>query len=178
VIIDTPGQIEVFTWSASGQIITETLASQYPTVIAYVMDSARSQAPVTFMSNMLYACSILYRTKLPFIVVFNKVRAHCARSRMCTRVLIQCDIVAGTQLQTWMTDFEAFQEALQNETTYMSDLTRSMSLVLDEFYSTLNVCYCVRAHTCVQSVQVSALTGLGCDEFLVAVDRARKQYYE
>ena len=25
ILIDTPGQIEVFTWSASGQIITETL---------------------------------------------------------------------------------------------------------------------------------------------------------
>ena len=32
VIIDTPGQIEVFTWSASGSIITETLASTIPTV--------------------------------------------------------------------------------------------------------------------------------------------------
>lgn len=27
VILDTPGQIEVFTWSASGAIITETLVS-------------------------------------------------------------------------------------------------------------------------------------------------------
>ena len=32
VIFDTPGQIEVFTWSASGSIITETLASTIPTV--------------------------------------------------------------------------------------------------------------------------------------------------
>lgn len=48
-------------------------ASTYPTVVIYVMDSARSTNPVTFMSNMLYACSILYRTKLPFIVVLNKV---------------------------------------------------------------------------------------------------------
>lgn len=30
-IIDTPGQIEVFTWSASGTIITEALASNFPT---------------------------------------------------------------------------------------------------------------------------------------------------
>ena len=29
VIIDTPGQIEVFTWSASGNIITEALGKNY-----------------------------------------------------------------------------------------------------------------------------------------------------
>lgn len=67
------GQIEVFTWSASGTIVTETLASSCPTVIVYVMDTVRSVSPVTFMSNMLYACSILYKTRLPFIVVMNKV---------------------------------------------------------------------------------------------------------
>lgn len=72
-IIDTPGQIEVFTWSASGSIITEALASTFPTVVVYVMDIVRSTKPVTFMSNMLYACSILYKTKLPFIIVMNKV---------------------------------------------------------------------------------------------------------
>jgi len=73
VIFDTPGQIEVFTWSASGSIITEALASEFPTIIVYVIDTVRSVNPVTFMSNMLYACSILYKTKLPFIVVMNKV---------------------------------------------------------------------------------------------------------
>ena len=74
VILDTPGQIEVFTWSASGTIITELLASHFPTIVVYVMDTVRSYKPVTFMSNMLYACSILYKTKLPFVVVMNKVR--------------------------------------------------------------------------------------------------------
>lgn len=35
VVIDTPGQIEVFTWSASGQIITEAISSIMPTVVVY-----------------------------------------------------------------------------------------------------------------------------------------------
>ena len=56
VILDTPGQIEIFTWSASGAIITDALASSLPTVVAYVIDTPRTTAPATFMSNMLYAC--------------------------------------------------------------------------------------------------------------------------
>eukprot|EP00731_Ephydatia_muelleri_P028565 Em0020g209a len=96
VIFDTPGQIEVFTWSASGAIISESLASSYPTVIVYVLDSARCVSPVTFMSNMLYACSILYKMKLPFVVVMNKT-----------------DIVDHSFAVEWMKDFEAFEEALE-----------------------------------------------------------------
>jgi GTPase SAR1 family protein len=71
--VDTPGQIEIFTWSASGAIITEAFASTFPTVVAYVVDTPRSTNPVTFMSNMLYACSILYKTRLPLVLTFNKV---------------------------------------------------------------------------------------------------------
>lgn len=77
ILLDTPGQIEVFTWSASGAIITDMLAATFPTVIAYVIDTPRCTSPVTFMSNMLYACSILYKTRLPFVLVFNKVLHLC-----------------------------------------------------------------------------------------------------
>ncbi|RUP48662.1 hypothetical protein BC936DRAFT_144224 [Jimgerdemannia flammicorona] len=147
ILIDTPGQIEIFTWSASGAIITDTLAATYPTVVAYVIDTPRTTAPATFMSNMLYACSILYKTKLPFVLVFNKT-----------------DVVSHDFAVRWMTDFEEFQQALSNDTTYMSSLMNSMSLVLDEFYSHLKV------------VGVSAVTGAGIDEFFGAVEEARVEY--
>jgi GPN-loop GTPase len=151
VILDTPGQIEIFTWSASGAIITDAVASSLPTVVAYIIDTPRTTAPATFMSNMLYACrsvtnlllttksahrcrlhcSILYKTKLPFILVFNKT-----------------DVQPHAFALEWMQDFEAFQAALashrgtrdaEGEPTYMNSLMNSMSLVLDEFYKHLKV---------------------------------------
>ena len=107
--IDTPGQIEVFTWSASGAIVTESLASSFPTVLIYVIDTPRTTSPTTFMSNMLYACrysfstttnacfslptscSILYKTKLPFLIVFNKT-----------------DVVSHAFAEEWIRDYETF----------------------------------------------------------------------
>ena len=53
IVVDTPGQIEIFTWSASGAIITEAFASAFPTMIAYVIDTPRCASPQTFMTNML-----------------------------------------------------------------------------------------------------------------------------
>ncbi|KAI0052812.1 XPA-binding protein 1 [Auriscalpium vulgare] len=156
VILDTPGQIEIFTWSASGAIITDAVASSFPTVIAYIIDTPRSSSPATFMSNMLYACSILYKTKLPFILVFNKT-----------------DVQKHDFALEWMHDFEAFQMALaghqgttddEGEPTYMNSLMNSMSLVLDEFYKHL------------KAVGVSSMTGDGVDEFFKAVEASREEY--
>jgi GTPase SAR1 family protein len=142
ILVDTPGQIEVFVWSASGEILLSSLASTFPTVIAYVIDTPRTTSTSTFMSNMLYACSILYKTKLPMILVFNKT-----------------DVQNADFAKEWMTDFEAFQAALRKEeddgegsavgggSGYMGSLLNSMSLVLDEFYKHLSV------------VGVSAMTG-------------------
>jgi len=132
VLIDTPGQIEVFNWSASGGLITEALAASFPTVAVYVLDSERCQKPITFMSNMMYACSILYKTSLPFLSVFNKI-----------------DVAPCDDQLRWMQDADEFLGAVQTEGSYLADLSRSMALVLEEYYRSLRV------------VSVSSLTGVG-----------------
>ncbi|KAI9836124.1 MAG: hypothetical protein M1837_003458 [Sclerophora amabilis] len=165
VLIDTPGQIEVFVWSASGSILLDSLASTFPTVLAYIIDTPRTSSTSTFMSNMLYACSILYKTKLPMILVFNK-----------------CDVQDAEFAKEWMTDFEAFQAALKREeevgsfggteggggvgggSGYMGSLLNSMSLMLEEFYKHLSV------------VSVSSMTGRGVDDFFAAVDEKAKEF--
>ena len=156
ILLDTPGQIEIFTWSASGAIITDALASSFPTVLTYIIDSPRSKSCSTFISSMLYAVSILYKTKLPMIIVFNKTDMEPCEERI-----------------EWMRDFEKFQIALRKEeelsdgsgSGYMSSLMNSMSLVLEEFYNHLDV------------VGVSALTGDGFDEYLECLERKRAEYW-
>ncbi|KAG7995801.1 hypothetical protein I3843_01G127600 [Carya illinoinensis] len=149
VLVDTPGQIEIFTWSASGAIITEAFASTFPTVIAYVVDTPRSSSPVTFMSNMLYACSILYKTRLPVVLAFNKT-----------------DVAKHQFALDWMEDFEAFQAAVSSDESYTSTLSQSLCLVLDEFYKNL------------RTVGVSAVTGAGMEEFFKAIDAIAEEYME
>jgi len=73
VILDTLDPMKAITWSAGGSIIMELLASEFSTIITFVIDTARNVNFVTFMFNMLYACFILYKTNLPFIIVMNKV---------------------------------------------------------------------------------------------------------
>jgi GTPase SAR1 family protein len=155
IIVDTPGQIEVFVWSASGNILLSSMASSFPTVIAYIVDTPRTtENTSTFMSNMLYAISIMYKTKLPMILVFNKT-----------------DVKSEEEAVDWMRDFEKFQEAVhaeeehqREEGGYMGPLLNSMSLVLEEFYNQLSV------------VGVSSMTGDGVDDFFAAVEEKRLEF--
>ncbi|KAL5782103.1 hypothetical protein ACOSP7_007132 [Xanthoceras sorbifolium] len=149
VLVDTPGQIEIFTWSASGAIITEAFASTFPTVVTYVVDTPRSASPTTFMSNMLYACSILYKTRLPLVLAFNKT-----------------DVAQHEFALEWMQDFEAFQAAANSDNTYSASLTQSLSIALEEFYRNL------------RSVGVSAVSGAGMDAFFKAVEASADEYME
>jgi hypothetical protein len=80
---------------------------------------------------MTFPSSILYKTKLPFILVFNKT-----------------DVQSHQFALDWMADFEEFQAALasdkgsrdsEGEPTFMNSLMNSMCLVLDEFYKNLTV---------------------------------------
>ncbi|OJT08353.1 GPN-loop GTPase 1, partial [Trametes pubescens] len=129
----------------NGGILTalNLFTTKFDQVLEYVEKSANEH-------------DILYKTKLPFILVFNKT-----------------DVQPHEFAIEWMQDFETFQAALashqgttddEGEPTYMNSLMNSMSLVLDEFYKHLT------------AVGVSSVTGAGIKEFFDAVEDSRGEY--
>lgn len=69
-----------------------------PTVIIYVIDTKRCENPNTFMSNILYALSIMYKTRLPLLLTFNKI-----------------DVKPHQFALDWLQDFDNFDAALEQQ---------------------------------------------------------------
>lgn len=148
LVMDTPGQIEVFTWSASGGVVLSSLAAAFPTVIVYVIDAARCAAgPEAFGANILYAASIAARTGLPFVLAVNKA-----------------DAADASTVVEWLRDPLAFSRHVNSlpshDSSYAHSYAQSMSLFVGSFLEV------------VPAVPLSALTGDGIRDLWAAVDGA------
>ena len=71
LIVDTPGQIELFAYRSSGSFIIENLTSEEKTSI-FLFDGALINTPVNFVSIALLATSIRLRLNLPTVNTLTK----------------------------------------------------------------------------------------------------------
>ena len=149
IVIDTPGQLEVFSWSASGKLISDSFSLLYPSILIYIIDMPRCNNPNTFSSNMLYALSIMYKMKLPLLIAFNK-----------------SDLAKDSKVIEWMNDYESLQIELKKKDDYMSTFSSSLSLLLNEFYKTIKF------------VKVSSKTGEGFDELIKMCEDIKSKYQD
>jgi GTPase SAR1 family protein len=72
VLIDTPGQMELFAFRASGPYIAEELTAD-PKMLLYLFDATFSAQPLNYVSNMFLATAISTRFLLPQLYVLSKV---------------------------------------------------------------------------------------------------------
>lgn len=166
-VLDTPGQIEVFTWSSSGEIISKFFGSTYPTILLYVVDSERCLNPVTFVASMLYCCSIMERLELPIIIVFNKsdliplsLNAEPDTfGRWAPWVYIRNNVALSDA-------FNDLQERNINSIAYSDIFYESLSTILEEFYNVIDY------------VNVSSYTGVGFDGLLDRIRNVTTKYVE
>lgn len=71
VIVDTPGQMELFAFRASGPYIANELTKE-PKAIVYLFDAVFSFNPLNFVSNMFLSAAVYNRFFLPQVHVLSK----------------------------------------------------------------------------------------------------------
>jgi len=97
LIADTPGQMELFAFRASGPFIAHGLSDE-PKAIVYLFDSVFSFNPLNYISNMFLSSAVYIRFLLPQVHVLSK-----------------CDLLPEPDLKTlleWSESPEALEAAI------------------------------------------------------------------
>jgi GTPase SAR1 family protein len=103
VLVDCPGQMELFAYRNSGPLIVSSLMGQDPAVSLYLLDSNIARTPVGYLSSMLLGVSISIRFGLPQIGVLSKP-----------------DILMEEQIEeilSWSTESYLLEEALDGSSS-------------------------------------------------------------
>lgn len=109
IVVDTPGQMELFAFRASGPYIVSELSPD-PKAMLYLFDSTFSVNPLNYVSNIFLASAVQTRLNLPMLYVLSKT-----------------DLVPKkkiTEILRWGTRVDALEDAIEEET---SDLKRLIS---------------------------------------------------
>ena len=100
LIVDTPGQIELFAYRSSGRFIVDNISSDEKTKV-FLFDGSLITTPVNFVSIALLATSIRLRLNLPTINVLTKT-----------------DLIEDKlkDILQWSTDLETLENAIGKDT--------------------------------------------------------------
>jgi GPN-loop GTPase len=71
ILVDTPGQIELFVFRQSGRYITQLLNPER-SIIAYLLDPVLAKSPSGFVSQLLLSTSVQFRLQLPVAHLLSK----------------------------------------------------------------------------------------------------------
>jgi len=95
VLVDTPGQMELFAFRASGPYIVNELTKE-PKAIVYLFDAVFSINPLNYVSNMFLSAAVYNRFFQPQIHLLSK-----------------CDLLPEKEIET-ITDWASSPRALED----------------------------------------------------------------
>ena len=102
VLVDTPGQMELFAFRASGPYIVNELTKE-PKAIIYLFDSVFSAGPLNYVSNMFLSAAVYNRFFVPQ-----------------TYVLSKCDLLPSedvNRIVDWSASPETLESAIEEKLT-------------------------------------------------------------
>lgn len=100
VLVDTPGQMELFAFRASGPYIVKELTKE-PKAIVYMFDAVFSINPLNYVSNMFLSAAVYNRFFQPQIHLLSK-----------------CDLLPESKVKTitdWATKPRALEDSIEQK---------------------------------------------------------------
>lgn len=151
-LMDTCGQIELFAFRSSGQIIFQNLRGDCP-IMVYLYDPALAKTPSGFATLLMLSVIVKYRFGAPIVNVLTK-----------RDVLSEDDV---NRIVEWAQDPELLAGALQEDSTKMvRDLNiRLLQAVYEDLASSGNL------------VPVSAYTGSGLEHLYGVIEEVIQYHY-
>jgi len=98
VLVDTPGQIELFAFREAGPYFAQGISDE-PKAVVYALDAPFCRNPMNFVSNLFLATAVYTRLRHPQIYALTKA-----------------DLVSAEELETvvgWGSEIEQLEDALE-----------------------------------------------------------------
>lgn len=152
ILIDTPGQVELFVFRQSGKVIVDSL-SPGDSVVAYLLDPFLARTANGFASQLMLAATTLFRFNEPMVHLLSK-----------SDVLEEAD---RDTINAWAIDAEALEnDILDSEPGMDTELATNVARLLDGLGAEQ------------QLVNVSSANGDGLDDLYALVQSAVGQAEE
>ena len=128
VLVDTPGQLELFVFRPSGSVIVDGLGRESAGV-AYLVDPVLSQSPSGFVSQLLLSMSAMFRLNVPQMNVLSKADFLEGLEKQDD---VGCSMVE--RIVSWADDPELLYAALIEEDASLSrELNEGVLRLLEGF---------------------------------------------
>jgi len=112
LLVDTPGQIELFAFREGGRFIATQLGDGGHAVV-YLMDAPFTRSPLNFTSNLFLAAAVYSRIQQPQVYALTKADLVDERD---------IDMIVS-----WTTERETFEESLGAEGGELSLISRNLA---------------------------------------------------
>jgi len=123
VLVDCPGQMELFAYRNSGPLMVSGLRGDDPSLSLYLLDSNIAKTPIGYLSSMLLGLSINIRFGLPQLNILSK-----------TDILMEDEI---EEIVDWGSEVHLLEEALdQSSEGLVREYSKSILDMLGNIGST------------------------------------------
>ena len=145
ILVDTPGQMELFAFREAGRAIISTLCSER-TAVVYLVDASFLKRPSSLAASLLLSASVHFSLLKPQVCILSKSDLLTKKDREVT--------------VKWFDNIEYICELMsREENALLSDFSRNIMQVLTELESLTNI------------IPVSSITGEGIDELFAELQR-------